>query len=51
MEAEVFEVSLEVLDAVPEVAGVSFAAALIVVLTAGLLVSAVRTFFKIVGGR
>lgn len=51
MEAEVFEISLEVFEAVPEVAGVSFAAACIVVLASGLIVACVKTFFRIIGGR
>lgn len=51
MEAEVFQISTEILGQTPFAVGVGFACSCFVVLAAGLLVSGVKTFFKIVGGR
>lgn len=51
MEAEVFEVSTEILEYMPVVLGIGVACSCFVVLAAGLVVSVIKTFFKIVGGR
>lgn len=51
MEEQVFEISLEMLNAVPEVVGVGFAVGLFVVLASGLMVACVKTFFRMIGGR
>lgn len=51
MESEVFEISTEILEYMPVAIGIGMAASCFAVLASGLLVSVVKTFFKIVGGR
>jgi len=48
---EVFEISTEILTYAPEIIGTAIACSCFVVLTAGLMVSCVKTFFRIIGGR
>ena len=51
METEVFEISTELLEYMPLVVGIGVACSCFVVLAAGLVVSCVKTFFRIAGGR
>ena len=51
MEVEAFEISMEILEYMPVAVGIGVACSCFVVLAAGLLVSAVKIFFKIAGGR
>lgn len=48
---EVFEISTEILEYMPVAVGIGVACSCFVILTAGLLVSCVRTFLRMIGGR